>query len=67
MGASGREVSARVASMPSIPGMFTSISTRSGRNVATAINESSPDAADPTTVKPCVSSTTAAIAPLNSS
>ncbi len=52
----------RVASIPSMPGRFTSISTRSGVSVATASSDSSPVAAAPTTTKPAVASTTAVMA-----
>ena len=61
-GPSGRADSRRAASMPSMPGRLTSISTRSGRSSAAAASDSSPVVAEPTTTKPSVASTTAAIA-----
>ena len=48
----------RVASRPSMPGRFTSISTRSGSSAAATSRASSPETARPTTSKPGVSATT---------
>ena len=51
----------RVASSPSMPGRFTSITTRSGSSLLAIVTASSPEAARPMTSKPGVSPTRAAI------
>jgi hypothetical protein len=63
----GRSRSTRVASRPSMPGRFTSMSTRCGRRAPATSMDSSPDAASPTTSKPTVASTTAVMARRNGS
>src|SRR5688572_7985043 len=65
MGGAGRSRNRRVASMPSIPGRFTSISTRPGLSSSVSVSDSSPVEARPTTTNPRVASTTATKACMN--